>query len=189
MRKIVAFIVQTVDGYYEGPNGELDWPNVDDEFKEFSVEHTASFDALLFGRHTYDGMVAFWTSDEAKRFDPEITRLMNDTPKIVFSTTLEQADWKNTRLIGENVDEEVAALKAQDGKDVAIFGSIELTRRLLEGRHVDELRLMIHPILLGAGHSLVHGLGARLPLRLTDSRVFRSGNVLLTYEPVAAGDG
>ncbi len=188
MRKIVAFIVQTVDGYYEGPNGEFDWPNIDEEFKEFSVEHTASFDALLFGRNTYEGMAAYWTSDEAARFDPEITRLMNDTPKIVFSTTLEQADWQGTRLIRENVDEEVEKLKAADGRDVAIFGSIELTRRLLEAGHVDELRLMIHPILLGAGHSLVHGLSARVSLRLTDARVFRSGNVLLTYEPEAADE-
>jgi dihydrofolate reductase len=188
MRKIVAFIVQTVDGYYEGPNGEFDWPNVDEEFNEFSVEHTASFDALLFGRNTYEGMAAYWTSDEAARYDAEITRLMNETPKIVFSTTLERADWKGTRLIGVNVNEEVAKLKAEGGRDVAIFGSIELTRRFLEAGHVDELRLMIHPILLGDGHSLVHGLGARVPLRLTDSRVFRSGNVLLTYEPVRAGD-
>ena len=186
MRKIIAFIVQTVDGYYEGPNGEFDWPNVDEEFKEFSVEHTASFDGLLFGRSTYEGMVAYWTSDEAARFDPEITRLMNDTPKIVFSTTLERADWKNTRLVRENVDQEVEKLKAEDGKDLAIFGSIELTRRFLEAGHLDELRLMIHPVLLGTGHSLMHGLGARVPLRLSNSRVFRSGNVLLTYAPVAA---
>jgi dihydrofolate reductase len=184
MRKLVAFIVQTVDGYYEGPNGEFDWPNVDDEFSEFSVDHTASFDALLFGRATYEGMAAYWTSDEAERFSPDITRLMNDTPKIVFSTTLERADWKGTRLVRENVDEAILQLKAEGGRDVAIFGSVELTRRLLEAGHIDELRLMIHPILLGAGRSLLHGLGARVPLRLTGARVFRSGNVLLTYEPL-----
>jgi dihydrofolate reductase len=188
VRKIVAFIVQTVDGYYEGPNGEFDWTNIDAEFNEFSIEQTSSFDALLFGRITYEGMVAYWTSEEAVQFDPEITRLMNDTPKIVFSTTLERADWTGTRLVSENVDEEVAKLKAEPGRDLAIFGSIDLTRRFLEAGHLDELRVMIHPVLLGAGHSLVHGLRARVPLRLIDSRVFASGNVLLTYEPVRDGN-
>jgi dihydrofolate reductase len=184
VRSIYAFIVQTVDGYYEGPNGEFDWPNVDDEFNEFAVEQVNNTDMLLFGRKTYEGMASYWPTDAAVAEDPLVAPLMNDIPKVVFSTTLDRAEWGNTRLVRDNVAEEVRELKDQPGKQLAIFGSPELTANLLRLGLVDELRIMIHPIILGAGHSLLQTLDERVPVELVDSRIFASGNVLLNYRPV-----
>ena len=181
--KLCAFIVQTVDGYYEGPNAEFDWPNVDDEFNEFAIGQIDALDTLLFGRVTYAGMAAYWPSEDAGRDSPIVAARMNEIPKVVFSTTLDHADWTNTRLVRDNVADEVRKLKAASGRDIGIFGSVDLTRNLLEMGLVDELRIMIHPIILGAGHSLLHGLRARVPVKLVDSRIFASGNVLLTYAP------
>jgi dihydrofolate reductase len=186
VRPIYAFIVQTVDGYYEGLNGEFDWPNVDDEFNEFAIAQVNDTDMLLFGRKTYEGMAGYWPTDAAVAEDPLVAPLMNDIPKVVFSTTLETADWNNTRLVRNNVVEEVRELKDQPGKQLAIFGSSELTANLLQLGLVDELRIMIHPIILGAGHSLLRTLGDRVPVELVDSRIFASGNVLLNYRPKPA---
>jgi dihydrofolate reductase len=181
VRPIYAFIVQTVDGYYEGPNGEFDWPNVDDEFNEFAVAQLEATDMLLFGRRTYEGMASFWPTEAALASDPVVARLMNEIPKIVFSTTLTAADWNNTRLVRENVVNEVTQLKQQPGKQLAIFGSIDLTANFVKLGLVDELRIMVHPIILGAGHSLLAGIGTRVPVTLTDTQVFKSGNVMLNY--------
>ena len=186
MRPIYAFIVQTVDGYYEGPNGEFDWPNVDDEFNEFAVAQLEATDMLLFGRKTYEGMASFWPTEAALTADPVVAKLMNGIPKVVFSTTLATADWNNTRLVRENVVDEVHKLKQQPGRELAIFGSIELTANFVKLGLIDELRIMVHPIILGAGHSLLAGIGTRVPVTLTDTKVFESGNVMLHYRPSAA---
>jgi dihydrofolate reductase len=186
VRKLCAFIVQTVDGYYEGPNGEFDWPNVDDEFNEFAIEQIDALDLLVFGRRTYEGMAAYWPSTDAVRDDPAVAERMNAKEKVVFSTTLERAEWNNTRLVRDDLAEEVRKLKDQPGRYIGVFGSIELTKNLVELGLVDELRIMIHPILLGAGHSLLHGLETRVALKLVDSRIFASSNVMLIYAPAAS---
>ncbi len=123
MRKMFAFIVTTVDGYYEGPNGEFDWPVVDEEFNEFAVQQLDEIDTLLFGRVTYEMMAAYWPTPAAVEDDPRIASRMNAAAKIVVSRTLERADWANTRLIKEEVGEELAKLKREAGKHIAIFGS------------------------------------------------------------------
>ena len=184
MRPIYAFIVQTVDGYYEGPNGEFDWPNVDDEFNEFAIGQINDIDTLLFGRTTYEGMAEYWPTPAAIEDDPAIADLMNTIPKIVFSSTLDRADWQNTRLVKEGVAETIAELKQQPGKDLAFFGSPTLTASLIEQGLVDELRVMVHPILLGAGKSLFSALSRRVPVELLRTTVFHSGNVMLVYRPV-----
>ena len=110
MRRILAFLVVTVDGYYEGPKGEFDWPVVDDEFNEFGLEQLDEIDTLLFGRVTYEGMAGYWPTPAARQDDPEVAELMNGLPKVVVSTTLASADWANSRLVKENVAEEIAKL-------------------------------------------------------------------------------
>jgi dihydrofolate reductase len=183
MRKLISFMVVTLDGYYEGPNGEFDWPNVDDEFYEFSISQLNDIDTLLFGRVTYEGMANFWPTPAALESDPEVADRMNTIPKIVFSTTLDTADWQNTTLVKENVAETVSKLKREPGKYLAVFGSPNLTVSLLEQGLVDELRVMVNPILLGAGKSLFRTLQDRVPLQLRQTTTFSSGNVLLTYRP------
>jgi dihydrofolate reductase len=183
VRKLVSFMVVTLDGYYEGPDGEFDWPNVDDEFYEFSISQLNDIDTLLFGRVTYEGMASFWPTPAALEADPAVTERMNAISKIVFSSTLDTADWQNTRLVDGNVADTVTELKQQPGMDLALFGSPSLTVRLLEQGLVDELRVMVHPILLGAGKSLFRGLNERVPVQLTRTTTFSSGNVLLCYRP------
>jgi dihydrofolate reductase len=184
VRKLVSFMVVTLDGYYEGPNGEFDWPNVDDEFNEFAISQINDIDTLLFGRATYEGMASYWPTPEATEGDPAVAGRMNAIPKIVFSSSLDTADWQNTELVKDGVAETITELKRQPGKDLALFGSPTLTASLIEQGLVDELRVMVHPILLGAGKSLFAALSRRVPVELQRTIVFHSGNVMLVYRPV-----
>jgi dihydrofolate reductase len=183
VRKLYSFMVVTLDGFYEGPNGEFDWPNVDEEFNEFGIEQLHDTDLLLFGRKTYEGMASYWPTPAARQDDPGVAELMNTLPKVVASTTLTSADWSNSSVLGGNLAEEVTKLKQQPGKGIAIFGSPSLTVSLLELGLVDELRVLVNPIVLGDGHSLFRTTRDRLRLELRQTRVFSSGNVLLTYRP------
>ena len=184
MRKIFAFIVTTVDGYYEGPNGEFDWPVVDSEFNDFAMEQLDEIGTLMFGRVTYEGMAAYWPSPAAIEDDPRIAASMNGTDKIVISRTLERADWENTRLIKKDIAAELGRLKEEPGKAIAIFGSSALTVSLLRLGLVDEVRIMVHPVVLGAGKSVFRTAEERIALRLVETRRFASGSVMLYYEPV-----
>jgi dihydrofolate reductase len=177
-------MVVTLDGYYEGPNGEFDWPNVDDEFNEFAISQIDDIDTLLFGRATYEGMASYWPTPAAVEDDPVVAGRMNSIPKIVFSASLDRADWQNTRLVKDSAAETIAELKQQSGKALAFFGSPTLTASLIEAGLVDELRVMVHPILLGAGKSLFSALSRRVHVELLRTTVFHSGNVLLVYRPV-----
>lgn len=179
MRKLISFVTCTLDGYYEGPQQEFDWPVVDDDFNRFSVEQLDSIDALVLGRVTYEGFAAYWS---AAQDDPEIASRMNAIPKIVVSRTLDKAGWTNTRLVRDPAA--LGPLKQEPGRDLAIFGSSNLTVELLRLGLVDELRLMVNPVVLGAGKSVFHGASPRVGLRLATVRTFASGNLLLTYQPV-----
>jgi dihydrofolate reductase len=185
MRKLYSFMVVTLDGFYEGPNGEFDWPNVDDEFNEFAISQIDDIDTLLFGRVTYEGMASYWPTPEAVEGDPLVAERMNRIPKVVFSKSLTEATWQNTTLVGDEAAEAVAKLKEEAGKALALFGSPTLTVSLLEQGLVDELRIKVNPVLLGGGKSLFTGLHDRVQLKLTRTTVFSSGNVLLHYQPVA----
>ncbi|HEX3815151.1 MAG TPA: dihydrofolate reductase family protein [Mycobacteriales bacterium] len=182
MRTIYAFEMLTLDGYYAGPNDEFDWPNTDEEFHDWSVRQLDNTDTLLFGRATYEGMAAYWPTAPAD--DPTAQR-MNSYPKIAVSRTLEKVEWNNSRLIRDNVAEEITALKGQPGKDIAIFGSFDLTVSLLELGLIDELRILLNPIVLGRGKSLFNTTNKRIHFTLRDTNTFASGNVLLTYTPTA----
>ena len=183
MRKLYSFMVVTLDGFYEGPNGEFDWPNVDQEFNEFGIEQLHDTDLLVFGRATYEGMAGYWPTPAARQDDPVVAELMNTLPKVVVSTTLASADWNNSRVVAGDVAEELTKLKQQPGKGIAIFGSPSLTVRLIELGLVDELRVLVNPIVLGGGRSLFRTTRNRLRLELLQTRTFSSGNVLLTYRP------
>jgi dihydrofolate reductase len=131
VRKMFSFMVVTVDGYYEGPNQQfIDWPTVDEEFDEFSVEQLDEVDTLVFGRVTYEMMAAYWPTPAADEDDPRVAARMNSLAKIVVSRTLDMADWANTRLISEI--EGLRALKQRPGKDIAILASSDLTVNLLQ---------------------------------------------------------
>lgn len=172
----------TLDGFFEGPNRELDWHNVDDEFNGYAIDLLNNVDLLLFGRVTYQLMAGYWPTPAAAANDPVIAGKMNDLAKIVFSRTMEKAGWRNTRLIRGNVAEEVSKLKRQPGKDIAIFGSSDLALTFIQLGLIDEYRIIVNPVVLGSGKTLFKGIKDRLNLKLITTRTFGSGNVLLGYE-------
>lgn len=181
MRRILAQEMMTVDGYFAGPHGELDWFVWDNVLKDLSVSMLRSVDTLLFGKVTYEMMAAYWP--KATEEDPFITKAMNSLPKIVFSRSLEKADWNNTRLIREVVPEEIVRLKQQPGKDLVIFGSGSLVSSLAHLGLIDEYLLIVNPVVLGAGKPLFSGVNGTMPLTLLEARTLGSDNVLLRYRP------
>jgi dihydrofolate reductase len=183
MRKVFLFMMVTLDGFFEGPGQDIDWHNVDEEFNEFALNQLNDVDTLLFGRVTYEGMASYWPTPFAKENDPIIADKMNTIPKIVFSKTLDKAEWQNTRLVKEHVAEEIANLKQQPGKDLAIFGSSDLAVSFIQMGLLDELRIMVNPVVLGSGKPLLKGIHDKLNLKLLKTMPFRSGNVLLYYQP------
>lgn len=183
MKKIILFNAITVDGYFEGPNQEIDWHQVDEEFNEFAIEQLKTADTLLFGRITYELMAGYWPTPQAITDDPRVAEIMNSIPKIVFSKTLKQAPWNNTRLVNSDAAAELARLKQQPGKDMLIFGSGDLASSLIKAGLIDEFRLLINPVILGSGHPMFKGLNEQLPLTLLKTRTFKNGNVLLYYQP------
>jgi len=177
VRKLFWQMMVSLDGFMEGPNRELDWHVVDDEFQQYALEMLRSIDAMLLGRTTYQLFADYWPSAT----EPGAEEL-NALEKVVFSTTLNDVDWKNSRLVSQNVVDEITRLKQQEGKDLAIFGSSTLVSSLPLGL-IDEYRIMVCPIVLGAGTPVLPHRGSRLPLNLVSIKQFGSGIVFLRYQP------
>ena len=161
MRTLASFILISLDGFYEGQNGEFDWPVVDEEFNDFAIRQLDEAETLGFGRATYEHMAAHWPTQQARANDPAITCRMNTKPKLVFSTTLEHADWSNTSIIAGEAVEEIEAVKNAPGGEVLVLGSAHLTANFAAAGVLDELRIMICPIAIGQGRSLFEDLKAR----------------------------
>jgi dihydrofolate reductase len=185
MREVIMWNLMSLDGYFEGPQKwDLDFHNTvwGEELQAISQEQLKQTDAILFGRVTYEGMAAYWQTST----EPEAAA-MNSLPKVVFSKTLKEATWNNTRLVSGDAAEEVVRLKQQDGKLLFIFGSAELTDSLLKAGLVDELRIVVAPVLLGKGTPLFKNHDAQQSLELVDARPLpKSGAVILRYKPNAA---
>ncbi len=177
--------MSTLDGFFAGPDGNIAWHQVDAEFNEFAIQQLDTIGSLIFGRITYEGMASYWPTELARADDPEVAAKMNALPKLVFSRTLERADWENTRLVKGDAAAEIAALKQQPGKDAFIFGSADLASSLIPQGLIDEFRVMVNPVVLGSGMPLFKDLHARLDLQLLQVRTFHNGNVLLYYQPKA----
>jgi len=171
----------TLDGFFEGPKSwELDWHDSvwGDELEKYSIEQSKSTGMLLFGRVTYEGMASYWPSQKG-----EIADFMNTIPKIVFSKTMNKAEWNNTTLVKGNAVEEVAKLKRQPGKNMFVFGSANLSSTLLEHDLFDEINLALAPVILGRGNPLFKASPDRLKMKLLEARPLKSGGVILRYEP------
>lgn len=165
----------SLDGYFEGEGHDLSWHNVDEEFVRFADAQLDEADTLVFGRTTYDMMAAYWPNETAE--DSTAMR-MNTLPKVVFSHTALTPEWEHT-VASTDLVAKMTELKSQDGKDIAVLGSSHLGKRMLEANLLDEVRIMINPVLIGSGSTLFEGLSKRLTLLST--RTFENGNVLLTY--------
>jgi dihydrofolate reductase len=184
MRKLFVFDLVTLDGYFEGPNREIDWHNVDAEFNEYAIEMLNSVDTLLFGRVTYELMAGFWPTPDAMKNDPIVAERMNNLSKVVFSRSLDKVEWHNSRLVKNNIEEEIRKMKNQTGKDMVILGSGSIVSAFTQLGLIDEYRIMVNPVVLSRGNSLFKGIKNRINLKLIRTRPFKSGNVLLSYEPI-----
>jgi dihydrofolate reductase len=183
MGKVIVFNLTTLDGYFEGPKRDISWHHVDEEFNDFAIKQLNSVDTLLFGRVTYELMARYWPTSTAIKNDPIVAKKMNSLSKIVFSKTMSRVDWQNTRLIKDNFVEEILKLKRQSKKDIFIFGSSDLAVSFIQHGLIDEYRIMVNPVFLGAGKPLLKGIRNRLELKLIKTKSFKTGNVLIYYEP------
>ncbi len=183
MRKVFLFNLITLNGFFEGPDQDINWHHVDEQFNEFAVNQLHEIGTLLFGRVTYHLMASYWPTEFAKADDPIVAGLMNDMPKVIFSKTLDKAEWRNSRLVKGDPAAEVSKLRQQSGKDIAIFGSSNLAVTLAEHDLIDEYRVIVNPVFLGEGTPLLKGIKNKIELKLLQARTFESGNVLLSYAP------
>ena len=183
MRKVIMFNMVTLDGFFAGPNGEIDWHNVDAEFNDFAIAQLDAADGLIFGRVTYQLMAEYWPTPAALNDDQIVAGKMNALPKIVFSRTLAKVEWSNTRLIKADAAAEIVKLKQQPGKDLFLFGSANLATTFTPLGLIDEYRIMVNPVVLGKGRPLFEDVKDRLHFKLVNTKTFRSGNVLLYYRP------
>jgi dihydrofolate reductase len=181
MRKVVASEFVSLDGIVESPD-KWHFPYFNDQMGDAIGVAMATSDAMLMGRVLYEEWAAYWPNQDPDE-NPVAAR-MNGVRKYVVSTTLEEPlEWQNSTLIGDNVAEEISRLKEQPGKDISISGSPTLVRSLLEEDLLDELRLMLHPIVVGSGKRLFEEGGDQKALQLVDSKTFSTGVLYLTYQP------
>jgi dihydrofolate reductase len=183
MRKLNVFNLMTLDGYIAGQGGDISWHNVDEEFQELAKQASNSGNTLLFGRVTYELMASYWPTLEAIKNDPIVAAGMNKSEKIVFSRTLGKVDWNNTRLVKDDMVAEVRKLKQQSGKGLTVLGSGSIVSQLAQQGLIDEYQVLVNPVVLGKGRSMFEGIKDKLSLKLTKTRTFKNGNVLLYYEP------
>ena len=190
MRKVILTMSVSLDGFIEGPNREIDWHMVDDELHSHFNEWLAAMGAFLSGRVTYELMAGVWPTADTDPWSTgpmvEFARIWRDMPKIVYSTTLEHADW-NTTVVRDVVPGEVMALKAQPGGDLALGGA-DLAAAFMRHDLIDEYRIYVHPIVIGGGKPLFPpSSGVEVVLGLVETRTFGNGVVLLRYERPRAG--
>jgi dihydrofolate reductase len=184
MRKLSVFNQITLDGYFTDPKGDMSWAHKQDpEWTAFTSENASGGGELLFGRVTYEMMSSFWPSPQAHALAPTVAQRMNQLPKVVFSRTLEKADWNNTKLVQGHLESEVQKLKAGPGQDMVLMGSGSVVSQLAQARLIDSYQIIISPTVLGRGKTLFAGVTEKFQLKLEKTRTFSNGNVVLWYTP------
>jgi dihydrofolate reductase len=196
MRRIVMFNQVSADGYFAASDGSLDWVVPDDELGRSVMEHGPKFDTVLFGRRTYDMFEQFWphaldaadttapdphAAGRRSRVNRDMVVFLNEAHKVVFSRQRPEVTWKNSRLVREVDPGEIDAMKRQPGDDMILFGSGSIVSELTRHRLIDEYQLVVMPVLLGSGRTLLGTLTDRVSLRLQEARPFASGIVLQRY--------
>jgi len=184
MKRIVWFMHVTLDGFVAGPNGEMNWINVGEELFEYAGRGTAAADVALYGRVTYDMMQAYWPTAANKpspsKHDIEHSRWYNNVTKVVVSKSLKGKELDNTKIISENLAEEIQKLKQGEGANIVMFGSPSIGHLLMQQNLIDDYWLFVNPVVLGEGIPLF--AGSKLKLKLVSSESLSSGVVALHYE-------
>lgn len=185
MGTLSTFNFLTLNGFYKDAANDISWHRHGGEESGFASDQMEGRKSILvFGRVTYEQMASWWSSPAALEAMPDVTKGMNESSKIVFSTTLESADWENTTLIKGDLIEEIKKLKADPDVQMTILGSGSLVAQLAEAGLIDHYGIMIDPVALGDGKPLFSGMKTTLDLQLVDTRTFKSGVVLLNYVPL-----
>lgn len=187
MRKIIFLIHLSLDGFVAGPNGEMDWIVYNDEVEKYSHDLHATTDAAIYGRVTYQMMEGYWpsvlTNPASTKPELEHARWYDNATKIVISRTLTSDPAKKTRVIGDNIAEEITRIKQESGKNLWLLGSPRAAQTFMQLGLIDEYRINVNPVILGSGRPLFGNLGKQLHLNLVESRMLKGGVAALRYEP------
>lgn len=177
MRKIILSMMVSADGYAEGHDPEKRWHNWNEEMSAYMMDFFRTVDTFIYGRKSYEQMIAYWPP-----LSDEFATIMNQTPKIVFSKTLEKASWNAT--IKKEVDvDEIKRLKTTPGRNMVIFAGPTVAASFIKHGLIDEYRLIVNPVLLGGGKAYFPSVRETADLKLISTRTFECGNALLVYEP------
>jgi dihydrofolate reductase len=186
MRHLIFFMHTSLDGFVAGPNGEMDWINVDDEMFDFVGTMTDQSDTALYGRVTYEMMQSYWPTagdaPKASKHDKEHSAWYNKVSKVVLSKTLSETGLQNTKVIADQLSENIHKIKQQGEKNILIFGSPRASQSLLNEGLIDEFWLFVNPIILGKGMPLFKDITGTTKLKLADSKTFASGVIALHYQ-------
>lgn len=192
-RRIVMFNRVSADGCFAGPDGNLDWVVPDPEIDRGAKDAAAQFDTILLGRRTYEMFARFWPHvdvNAASVAGPhggrsadlrEMAIFLNDAAKLVFSTSMTDASWKNSRVLDRVDPVEIASMKRGGGKDMIVFGSGSIVSQLARHGLVDEYQFVVSPVLIGNGRHMMSALDATTRLTLLESKPYAAGNVMLRY--------
>jgi dihydrofolate reductase len=190
MRNLVLFIHVSFDGFSATEDGGLGWIPFTESLEKYAEKIVSTVGSPVYGRVTYEMMKAHWPTllndPSASKHDREHALWIENVEKIVVSTTLGEQDWHNTRVIRENVIEEIAKLKQEAGKDLVIFGSITLATFLMEHDLIDEFQFTVSPVMLGKGKTFIRSIEEKIPLKLLSSELLDGGVLGLHYAVVRA---
>ena len=188
MPKLIVFNNVSLDGYFVDSKGSMDWARhdrTDPEWNAFVSGNASGNGTLLMGRVTYELMIRYWPTPMAKHNDPVIAAGMNRMPKVVFSRTLREASWNNTRVVREDLAGEIRRMKEESGEGMAILGSGSIVAQLTQEKLIDEYHFVVNPVILGAGRTMFEGVTRKMELKLNSSRSFQNGFVVVQYEAVS----
>jgi dihydrofolate reductase len=185
MKKLVLLMHTSLDGFVAGPNGEMDWIHADKEMFKIAGKRTDESDTALYGRVTYDMMEGYWPTaadqPEATEHDRKHSAWYNSVQKLVVSRSLAGKDIPNTRILNEDVAEEISRQKQQEGKNILLIGSPSVVHLLMPDNLIDEYWLFVNPILLGKGIPLFQNITNTIKLKLESTKLFSSGVICLHY--------
>lgn len=183
MRKLVVFNQVSMDGFIADIYGDMSWAHQDDaEWNEFVAGNASHGSQLVLGRLTYELMASFWPTPQAAATMPVVAEHMNNLPKLVFSRTVTEPVWQNTRLVKDDIVAEMRRMKEMPGGDMTILGSGSIVSQLAQAGLIDEYQLVVNPVVLGQGRSMFGTVQEKLRLKQTKTRTFGNGNVLLCFE-------
>jgi dihydrofolate reductase len=183
LRKLSVFNSISLDGHFTDGTSDMSWAHAQDpEWEQFTAENAGGDAELIFGRKTYEMMASFWPTPQAKQMMPEVAASMNRMRKNVFSRSLKDVSWDNSRLVRGDLAAEVRRLKSEPGPGLLIMGSGQIVSQLTQAGLIDDFQLVTVPIVLGKGRPLFEGVTSRPGLELTKTRIFKSGKIVAWYD-------